>query len=92
MGEVDAIGNQQALTINQLIEKAPDLEWLHALKMRRMVRRRLEDNDYLFVINPATRNSTGMWVIKGKRQAIYARRALTIAERLTAAKELQARL
>jgi len=89
---IDALGRPDALAINQLIEKAPDLEWLHALKMRRMVRRRLEDNDYLFVINPATRNSTGMWVIKGKRQAIYARRALTIAERLTAAKELQARL
>src|SRR5215471_15388013 len=55
--------------------------------MRRIVRRRLEDNDYTIVVNPKARASDGMWVIDGRRQAIYARSALNQPQRLTAAEK-----
>ncbi|HVI68380.1 MAG TPA: primase-helicase family protein [Bradyrhizobium sp.] len=79
-----------ALTITQLIVAAPELEWLRAVKMRRLMRRRLEDNGYAVVVNPNAKASDGMWVIDGRRQAIYARAALDLKQRLTAAEQLQA--
>jgi hypothetical protein len=89
----DANGRRpDALTITQLIAVAPELEWLRTLKMRRIVRRRLEDNDYTIVVNPKARASDGMWVIDGRRQAIYAHSALDQTQRLTAAEKLHAKL
>ena len=80
-----------ALTIMELVAAAPELEWLQVLKMRRVVRRRLEDNGYTIVVNPNAKTD-GMWRIDGKRQAIYARASLDQTQRMAAAQKLHARL
>jgi Family of unknown function (DUF5906) len=80
-----------ALTIAELIVVAPELEWLRTLKMRRVMRRRLEDNGYAIVVNPDAKTDN-MWAIDGKRQAIYARAALNQTQRLIAARKLYAKL
>jgi hypothetical protein len=89
---IDAIGNPQALTINQLIEKAPGLEWLRDLKTRRLVRKRLEDSGYVVVVNTDAKRSDGMWLINRKRQTIYARSNLGLRQRQAAARELLTKL
>jgi hypothetical protein len=88
---IDKLGNPKALTINQLIEQAPGLEWLRDLKARRMVRKRLEDSGYIVVVN-AGAASDGLWTIKKKRQTIYARSDLGVQQRQDAARELFAGL
>jgi uncharacterized protein DUF5906 len=88
---VAMLGSPKALTISQLVEKAPGLEWLQDLKMRRMVRKRLEDSGYLFTLN-ADAASDGLWTIKKKRQAIYARSELSLRQREDAAHALWTRL
>jgi len=88
----DADGQRpDALTIAELIAVAPELEWLRAVKMRRVMRRRLEDNGYAIVINPDAKTDN-MWAIDGKRQAIYARAALDQTQRLIAARKLHVKL
>jgi hypothetical protein len=88
----DADGQRpDALTIAELIAVAPELEWLRAVKMRRVMRRRLEDNGYAIVVNPDAKTD-GLWRIDGKRQAIYARAALDQTQRLIAARKLYAKL
>jgi hypothetical protein len=89
---IDAIGNPQALTINQLIEKAPGLEWLRDLKTRRLVRKRLEDSGYVVVVNTDAQRSDGMWLINKKRQTIYARANLGLRQRQAAARKLLTKL
>jgi hypothetical protein len=87
---VEALGFPPALTINQLVEKAPELEWLLDRKMRRVVRKRVEEGGYLAAENPDA--DSGLWVIKGKRQMIYARSDWDRQRRLEAARALRARL
>jgi hypothetical protein len=88
----DADGQRpDALTIAELIVVAPELKWLRTLKMRRVMRRRLEDNGYAIVVNPDAKTDN-MWAIDGKRQAIYARAALNQTQRLIAARKLYAKL
>jgi hypothetical protein len=89
---IDALGNPKALTINQLIEQAPGLEWLRDLKMRRIVRKRLEDSGYVPALNDNAKPSGGMWVVNKKRQMIYARSDLGFRQRQDAARELQGKL
>ena len=88
---IETLGRPPALTFSQLIEKAPALEWLLDLKMRRVVRKRLEDCGYLIVVNPSAA-SDGLWAIKKKRQAIYARSDLDLRQREDAAHALWTRL
>jgi len=85
---IDALGNPKALTINQLMVQAPGLEWLRDLKMRRIVRKRLDDSGYVPVINDDAKS--GLRIINKKRQMIYARSDLGLQQRLDAARELQA--
>jgi hypothetical protein len=88
----DADGQRpDALTIAELIVTAPELEWLRAIKMRRVMRRRLEDNGYVIVVNPDAKTDS-MWAIDGRRQAIYVRKELDQRQRLDAARKLYAKL
>src|SRR5262245_5437664 len=88
----DADGQRpNALTIVELIAVAPELEWLRVMKMRRVARRRLEDNGYTIAVNPDAKND-GLWRIDGKRQAVYARAALDQTQRLIAAQKLHVKL
>jgi len=78
----------EALTLDQLIAKAPALESLRDKTKRTRIRRRLEDSGYVVVVNPAARKSDGQWHIKGRCQTIYARIDLNLKQRLTVAKNL----
>jgi hypothetical protein len=78
----------EALTLDQLSVVAPALESLRDRFKRTRIRRRLEDNGYVVVVNPDAKKSDGLWAIKGRRQTIYARIELDTKQRLTAAKDL----
>jgi len=77
-----------ALTLDQLSAVAPALEALRDKFKRTRIRRRLEDNGYVVVVNPYAKRSDGLWAIEGRRQTIYARIELDPKQRLTAAKKL----
>jgi hypothetical protein len=64
--------------------QAPALDWLYEPKSRRITPHRLEDCGYLRVNNPD--NIQGLWTVKGKRCAVYARKELSAADRLRAAR------
>jgi hypothetical protein len=88
---IETLGRPPALTINQLLEKAPGLEWLRDLKMRRLARKRMEDCGYLVAGNPMAA-SDGLWTIDAKRQTIYGRSDLDRQQREDAARALWAKL
>jgi hypothetical protein len=75
-----------ALTVRQLIEKSPSLEWLLDRKRRALIKHRLEDCGYFAVRNRAA--DDGLWSINRKRQVIYARFDLTLVQRERAARDL----
>jgi len=76
------------LTLDQLSAATPALEALRDKFKRTRIRRRLEDSGYVVVVNPKAKKSGGQWVIKGRRQTIYASEKLDLKQRLTAAKRL----
>jgi hypothetical protein len=82
---IDALGRPEALTLRQLIEKSPSLEWLLDRKRRGHIKHRLEDCGYIAVRNRA---DDGLWVVDKKRQVIYARRNLNLVQRERAARSL----
>jgi hypothetical protein len=89
---IDALGKPEALTLIELIEKAPGAEWLSDRKMGRVVQHRLQRCGYVRAANPNTERHGGMWSINGKRMMIYARQELPKGKRLDAAERLKERL
>jgi hypothetical protein len=89
---LDAFGNPDAVTLLQLIAKATGetSEWLMNRKNRRAIPHRMERCGYVPVMNPT--RDTGLWVINGVRQVIYARAALSREEQVHAARRLQLEL
>jgi hypothetical protein len=83
---VDTLGRPEALTLRQLVEKSPGLEWLLDRKRRPLIKHRLEDCGYVAVYNRDV--GDGLWSINRKRQAIYARFDLTLAQCERAARDL----
>jgi Family of unknown function (DUF5906) len=81
---IDKLGNPTALIIDDLVNKAPQLDWLYEPKSRRAVAHRLEDCGYIRVSNPD--GNKGMWIVNNKRCAIYARKNLSAVDRLKAAR------
>ena len=88
---IDAMGNPDALTPNQLTAKATGgtAEWLVETKNRRALPHRLERCGYIPVRNPDAQD--GYWIIKGTRQPIYAKGTLSIHDRLVVAGRLKER-
>ena len=86
---LDALGNPDAITIEELAERADESfrDWLLDRKNKRRLPHRLEGAGYVRVRNAADRNN-GLWSIGGKRRAIYARQELAVRDRLHAAMEL----
>ena len=85
---IDAIGNPLALTLAQLAS-APDgagLDWLLEHKARRTVPHWLERCGYLPQRNPTAKD--GLWPINKRRQVIYVRTELSVADRHAAARKL----
>jgi hypothetical protein len=66
---IDALGNPQALTINELMAKAPSLEWLRDMSKRAAMGHRFTDCHYVGVDNPEAKD--GLWKIDNRRQTIY---------------------
>jgi hypothetical protein len=83
---IDKLGNPAALLLDDLIGVAPALDWLYEPKSRRIVGHRLEDCGYVRADNPDS--VQGLWVVKSKRYAIYARKELSAGDRLKAARAL----
>jgi hypothetical protein len=80
---------REAVTIDMIIINATDglVEWLRERKNRRAIPHRLERCGYIPVRNPDA--TDGLFVINGRRQAIYGRSDLSISDRLGAAGQLQ---
>jgi hypothetical protein len=92
---LDQLGNPDAVTIGQLTDAAPFdpdpkryslRDWLKDRKNRKAVGHRLENCSYRAVNNPDA--SDGLWRIGGRRQVVYAKNSLSLAEQLEAAEAL----
>lgn len=85
---IDALYNPDATTIDAITNKAMGnfAEWLRDRKNRRQIPHRLETVGYVPMRNPYAKD--GLWKVLGKRQAIYAKRELSVTERLAAAREI----
>lgn len=82
---IDALKRPRLITIDDIARVANgDVPlWLKDSKNRRVIPHRLEDCGYTPVRNPDAA-SDGLWKLRGKRQAIYARSELSIRDRLEA--------
>jgi hypothetical protein len=82
---LDKLGNPAALILDDMVAKAPQLDWLLDPKARRALPHRMERCGYLRVGNPDS--GQGLWVVSGKRVIVYGRKDLNAAERLAAARK-----
>jgi hypothetical protein len=85
---LDGLRNPDAVTIAQIANGAASdfAAWASDRKNRRMIPHRLESCGYVPVRNDGAKD--GLWVINNKRQVIYGKAALTLRERLAAARRL----
>jgi hypothetical protein len=90
---LDKLGNPDAVTIEQIISEAynikqPDIaNWLSDRRNRRTIPHRLDAAGYVPVRNEA--RGTGLWVVAGVRQMVYAKKDLSLQDRLKAVTALQ---
>jgi hypothetical protein len=86
---LEALGNPQAVTLEQLIDKATGAiaEWLLDRRNRRSIPHRLERCGYVSVRNPNT--DDGRWKLKGKNQVAYAKTNLSLREQFLAVDKLR---
>jgi hypothetical protein len=91
LNPVNRLGNPDATTLIRLTIAAREgfKEWLGDRKNRRMIPHRLERCGYVPVRNDSAKD--GLWKMSGTRQVIYAKSALSIKERYTAAQRLVGR-
>jgi hypothetical protein len=89
---IDALGKPAALTVPQLVEKAPSAEWLIDRKMSRVVPHRLRRCGYVRVPNPNAERNNGLWLVNDRQMMIYARRELPPGKREDAAIDLKDKL
>lgn len=85
---LDQLRSPLAVTVAALCIYAGDTfrEWLQDRRNARQIPHRLEDAGYTAVRNDGAQS--GLWVVSGKRQVIYARRDLPIRDRIGAATAL----
>lgn len=78
---VEALGNPPVVTLTQLADTARSrqafgiADYLTLLKTRRNVQHRLQQQGYVAVRNQDRKD--GLWLVDGKRQAVYAARKLS---------------
>jgi Family of unknown function (DUF5906) len=87
---IEALGNPDALLIQQLIASADATlaEWMHDHRNQRALSHRLTRCNYV----PVQGESDGRWKIKGKKLTIYGKQALSPAEQQAAAKKLASQM
>jgi hypothetical protein len=85
---LDVIGNPQAVTSEQILSAAtPEFaEFLRDKKNRRQIPHRFEEADYVPVRNQDAKD--GLWKIRGRRCAVYAKRELSLRDQIQAARNL----
>ena len=85
---LDKLGNPDATTIVTISHNSSgDFEmWIKDRKNRRVIPYRMERCGYIAVRNDAAKD--GYWKIKGTRQPVYAKSALSVRDRLKAAAKL----
>ncbi len=89
---LDRLGNPDATTIARVTAAAMGSsfgDWIKDRKNRRTIPHRFEQCGYVPVRNDA--RQTGLWVIDGSRQVIYAKAELSIRDQHRAATELTQR-
>ena len=86
---LDLMGWPDALCPSELTVRAPDdlRDWLKDRSNRKALPHRLADNGYAQVRNP--NGTDGLWRIMGRRQAAYAKAALTPDARLAAVQRIR---
>jgi hypothetical protein len=84
---LDDLGNPNAVTLKQVEDKAgsfSDLKpWLEDRRNRKAISHRMETVGYVPVRNPDDKHD-GQWKINKKRQTVYGRKELTIADQIRA--------
>jgi hypothetical protein len=89
---IDSMGRPPVLTLASLVDRAQQArqfalaDELSDRKSRRAIPHRLERVGYVPVRNPDA--DDGLFKIAGRRQAVYAKRQLTVAEQIRAARKL----
>jgi hypothetical protein len=85
---LEALGNPDAVTIADLVEKADveTAEWLLDRRNHRTLPHRLGRCNYTSVRNPNTED--GRWKVRGKNRVVYAKASLSLPEQLAAATKL----
>jgi hypothetical protein len=92
---LDKLGNPDAVTLDQIIKAASGTRifdvanWLTDRKNRRLIPHWLGVAGYVPVRNDA--RGTGLWVVAGVRQVVYAKKDLLPRDRLKAVTALQHR-
>jgi hypothetical protein len=88
---IDKMGNPDAMTLSQIkvaaISNSDFYQWISERENRRAIPHRLEKCGYVTVRNDGDK-SDGQWKIGGSRVTVYARKALSLKERLGAAAAL----
>jgi hypothetical protein len=84
---IDKIGNPQATTLDRVGSESSQLwQLLQDRRSRRAVPYLMERAGYVSIRNRDAKD--GLWKINGRRQVIYARAELSLAEQLAAARTL----
>lgn len=92
LGVIENLGNPPAVTLTDIINKAPSdgyynfRQWLHDHRNRTLVPHRMKDAGYVSVRNP--KRTDGLWKVKGKPQVVYVLKSLTAEQRAAAAASL----
>jgi hypothetical protein len=85
---LDRIGNPNAVTLTS-VQNAADgdfREWIKDRKNRRAIPHRMESRGYVPLRNPAA--GDGLWKVRGRRQVIYAKSTMSLADQVRAAEVL----
>jgi hypothetical protein len=86
---LEALGDPDAVTVGQLVERSVGTEageWLMDRKNRRAIPHRMERCGYSQVRNPDA--GDGRWVMRGKKQVAYAKARLSVHDQIAAARRL----
>jgi hypothetical protein len=89
---LDDLKNPAAVTLQQVITRALSMlrhefaDWLSERKNRCVLAHRFAACGYVLVRNPD--RETGLWVIDGRRQAVYGKAGLTLRDQIAAARKL----
>lgn len=89
---LDELGNPDAVTLDSIANQATNdfSQWLDDRKNRRAIPHRMEKAGVGYVPVRNKDAKDGLWKIAGKRQVIYAKKALLLRDQIVASRRLQA--